>query len=162
MILVISTEPYLLIDDPWQSPFNVGLKISLSDFDNEQVQELNNRYHSPLRRRDISKVMQLLHGHPYLTRKALYTLVTQDISWSELVKIAADDKGPFSDHLRSQLWLLQGKNDLQKALKAVIRNGRHDDEKALFKLTSAGLVKGSGDDYECRCKLYQMYFKEKF
>ena len=48
LVLVISTEPHLLIKDVTQSPFNVGQKIRLDDFTNGQVQELNARYRLPL------------------------------------------------------------------------------------------------------------------
>ncbi|NTU66047.1 MAG: toll/interleukin-1 receptor domain-containing protein, partial [Chloroflexi bacterium] len=43
LVLVISTEPYLLIADMNQSPFNVGLHLGLSDFTIEQVRDLNVR-----------------------------------------------------------------------------------------------------------------------
>ena len=44
LVLVISTEPYLLIADVNQSPFNVGLHLGLSDFTVEQVRDLNLRH----------------------------------------------------------------------------------------------------------------------
>jgi hypothetical protein len=50
---------------------------------------------------------------------------------------------------------------LQEALKQIIEHNRCSDEMALFRLLRAGLVKGSGQLYRCRCDLYQMYFKGK-
>ncbi|WP_318284169.1 AAA-like domain-containing protein [Brasilonema sennae] len=46
LVLVTSTEPYQLIDDLNQSPFNVGQIIELEDFTPEQVAQLNAR-HNP-------------------------------------------------------------------------------------------------------------------
>jgi hypothetical protein len=159
--MVISTEPFLLIADLNQSPFNVGLKLYLQDFHEAQVRDLNQRHGSPMREADLPLLMKLLNGHPYLTRKALYTLVTERLTWADLVRIAPTDQGPFSDHLRRYHWMLRNKPDLRKALKQVIRQERCEDEMAFFRLLRAGLVKGSGDVCRCRCDLYRMYFEDK-
>jgi len=105
VVMVISTEPYLLIRDVTQSPFNVGLKLYLQDFDKDQVRGLNECHGSPVRDRDFSKLMDLFGGHPYLTRKALYTLVVERLSWADLLRLAPTDHGPFGDHLRRHHWL---------------------------------------------------------
>ncbi|GAB4546324.1 MAG: hypothetical protein Kow0063_40710 [Anaerolineae bacterium] len=161
IVMVISTEPYLLIADVSQSPFNVGLKLYLEDFNEAQVRDLNMRHGSPVSESDFPHLMQLLNGHPYLTRKALYTLVIERMTWVELARIAGTDQGPFGDHLRHQFWLLYDQPDLRKALKQVIRNNRCVNEIAFFRLLRAGLVKGSGDVCRCRCDLYRVYFEDK-
>jgi hypothetical protein len=161
IVMVISTEPYLLIPDVTQSPFNVGLSVYLEDFNEAQVCDLNQRHGSLIKGGDFSKLMELLSGHPYLTRKALYTLVTEQLSWADLMRNAATDQGPFGDHLRHHYWLLRDEPDLRKALKQVIYHNHCTDEMALFRLLRAGLVKGSGDVCTCRCDLYRVYFKEK-
>jgi hypothetical protein len=161
LVMVISTEPYLLIADVNQSPFNVGLKLYLEDFGDAQVNDLNHRHGAPVAEEEFPQLMELLAGHPYLTRKALYLLVTEDLSWSELLRVAAVDQGPFGDHLRRQQWLLRNEPDLRLALKQVVARQQCDDEMALFRLLQAGLIKGSGDHYTCRCDLYRRYFKDK-
>ncbi len=161
LVMVISTEPYLLIADVNQSPFNVGLKLELKDFNAAQVSELNRRHGRPVKDADLTQFMELLNGHPYLTRQALYTLVIQPMSWEDLKGIAAADHGPFSDHLRRLHWLLRDEKGLSEALKQVIRHNRCTDEMALYRLLRAGLVKGGGDDYACRCGLYRQYFANK-
>jgi hypothetical protein len=105
--------------------------------------------------------MTLLNGHPYLTRKALYTLVAEGQSWSDLAHIAADDHGPFGDHLRRYHWLLRDEPDLKKTLKKIIRRQLDIDDMAFFRLLRAGLVKGSGEVCMYRCDLYRLYFEEK-
>jgi hypothetical protein len=160
LAMVIATEPYLLISNPNQSPFNVGVKINLEDFSREQVWDLNHRHGDPIREGDREDFFKLLSGHPYLTRKALYLLVSEDWTWVKLYDQAADDTGPFADHLRHQLWFIQEDPALRAALRQVLQENRTEDNKVLWRLSRAGLVKGIGDLYYCRCGLYERYFKE--
>ena len=44
LAMVISTEPYLLIDDPHRSPFNVRVPIVLEPFNTAECRDLNSRY----------------------------------------------------------------------------------------------------------------------
>jgi hypothetical protein len=161
IVMVISTEPHLLINDANQSPFNVGLKLTLEDFTAAQVRDLNQRHGSPLHESDFSQFMHLLSGHPYLTRLALYTLVTEGLAWRDLNCRAINDQGPFGEHLRHQYMLLRDEPVLGEALKQVIRNGNYQDDMALYRLLRAGLIRGSGERYACRCGLYERYFREK-
>jgi hypothetical protein len=161
MVMVISTEPYLLIDDIHQSPFNVGLMLSLDDFDGAQVRDLNHRHGAPLADDEIPRLMALLNGHPYLTRKALYTLVVERMTWAELTEISATEDSPFSDHLRRYLWLLRDKLELTNAMKSIIRQGTCSDVALFYRLYRAGLVKGSGRACACRCQLYETYLRER-
>jgi hypothetical protein len=158
--MVIATEPYLLISNPNQSPFNVGVKLNLEDFSQEQVQDLNHRHGDPVQEKDRDSFFDLLSGHPYLTRKAFYLLVSEHWTWENLYKHAADDQGPFADHLRRQLWFIQEDTALQVALRQILHTNKCDDDKVLWRLLRAGLVKGIGDLYYCRCGLYERYFKD--
>ncbi|MFC1976143.1 AAA-like domain-containing protein [Chloroflexota bacterium] len=161
LALVISTEPYLLIDDIHQSPFNVGLLLGLEDFDETQVRDLNVRHGSPVDENDLPALMALLNGHPFLTRLALYKMVTEDIPWASLEQNAPTDHGPFGDHLRHQYWIIHDKPELKDAMRDIILSECCPDEKSLFRLLQAGLIKGSGDAYTCRCDLYKLYFQNK-
>jgi hypothetical protein len=162
LLMVISTEPQLLITDI-QSPFNVGLNLYLKDFSEAQVRDLNWRHGSPVQETDLARLMNLLNGHPYLTRKALYTLVTEGMTIDDLLRVAATDQGPFGDHLRRLQWLLRGEHqrDLREALKQIIQRERCVDDELFFRLLRAGVVKGSGDVCKCRCDLYRLYLKDK-
>ncbi len=161
IIMVISTESYLLIADHNQSPFNVGLKLNLKDFTSEQVQDLNQRHGNPVSPAHFEEFMQLLHGQPYLTRSALYMLVSQNPTWTQFLRLAPSTDGPFSDHLRHQQWLLQDEPELRDAFKQIIRTQRCDNEMARYRLLRAGLITGSGDAYKARCDLYRIFFKDK-
>ena len=161
IVLVISTEHHLLVADPNMSPFNVGLKINLEDFNIIQVQGLNKLHNSPVAPGNLSAFMQLLNGNPYLTRKALYALVFNQLSWDQFIATAPTDKGPFSDHLRRLLWLLRDEPELQAALKQVVRHQRCPDQETRYRLQRAGLIQTAGDVCTCRCDLYQRYFERK-
>jgi len=161
IVMAISTEPYLLIADVTQSPFNVGLGLYLVDFDAAQVRDLNQRHGSPVKEQDFPQLMELLSGHPYLTRKALYVLVAECKTWAKLMQVAPTDEGPFGDHLRRLYWLLHDEPGLKEELRQIARHGRCADKMAFFRLLRAGLVKGSGDVCKCRCDLYRMYFEDK-
>jgi hypothetical protein len=158
--MVISTEPYLLIPDMTQSPFNVGLTLYLEDFNADQVGSLNTRHGSPVTKANFPRFMELFGGHPYLTRKALYTLVTEKLSWNQLEKTAADDHGPFGDHLRRFHWLIRDDEKLKEALRRVVKS-RQCPEDMLYRLLRAGLVQASGNVCKCRCELYRIYFENK-
>jgi AAA-like domain/TIR domain len=162
ILMVVSTEPHLLIQDVTQSPFNVGLKIALQDFDLAQVAELNTRYHQPLNEQGVADVMGFLSGHPFLTRKTMYLMVTEGLAWQRLKQSATSQQSAFGDHLRRYLWLLRDQPELRDALKHVIKHARCPDEMLFYRLAQAGLVKGAdSDECMCRCPLYERYFKDK-
>jgi hypothetical protein len=161
LVLVISTEPYLLIKNVAQSPFNVGVRIQLEDFGQAQVAELNRRYRSPLKEQAVPELAEFLGGHPYLTSKALYTLITDQLTWKQMRQIAIGAKSPFGDHLRHFLWILRDQPELRDALRQIIRYRQCSDEIAFYRLEQAGLVKGSDSrNCRCRCQLYEQYFKD--
>jgi hypothetical protein len=116
LALVTSTEPYQLIENLNQSPFNVGEVVELSDFSEAEVADLNRRHNSPLRPEEERQLMELLSGHPYLIRRALYLLAKNRITLQTLTSRATDDRGPFGDHLRYHLFRLHGKKDLIEGL----------------------------------------------
>jgi hypothetical protein len=162
IVMTMSNEPYLLIQNIHQSPFNVGLVIRLDDFKVNQVDVLNNTYQSPLKQNDVIDLMTILNGHPYLTHKAMYTMVTENMTWSELKRISTSNLSPFDNHLRHYLYILRNQPRLGDAIKQIIARGKCSDESSYHRLLQAGLVKGSDSQIvTCRCKLYEEYLKDK-
>lgn len=159
--MVISTQPYLLIDDIDQSPFNVGLTLHLEDFTPEQVRDLNERHGSPLNETELTEIIAFLGGHPYLIRQAFYTLVDTQISWPKLITISTQPSGPFNAHLVQYLWRLREQPELLAAFKEILSKQTCTDEIALIRLTAVGLVKqDEAGHYHCRCQLYDRYFRQ--
>jgi hypothetical protein len=160
LVLVTSTEPYQLISNVNHSPFNVGETINLVDFDGNQVADLNHRHGSPLDLVQLQQLMDLLMGHPYLVRRALYLVANQQMTGKELFAQARLDRGPFGDHLRYHLFRLNNRPDLVQGFLEVIRQQRCANEETFFRLESAGLVKREGRMVLPRCPLYAAYFQE--
>ncbi len=161
LALIISTHPYLLIDDIHLSPFNVGLTITLQDFTPEQVTELNQRHGSPLTPAELPRLMEWVGGHPYLVRQALYTLVTERQSLDQLLQRAAHRDGPFGKHLRFYRHSLQRSPQLLQAMFHIVQAGKYPDETTLDRLTAVGLIKRTAGEWVPRCGLYQRYFREQ-
>jgi hypothetical protein len=162
VVLVISTEPDALISSFHQSPFNVGLNIYLDDFNWAQVYMLNKMHGSPVQDDDFETFFELIDGHPYLTREALYLLVSEGWTFRRLLQDAAKDHGPFGNHLRRQFSILLNDQHLQRTFAMIRQQNRCGDEIAISRLLQAGLIKGKGDLYYCRCGLYNRYFVGRF
>jgi hypothetical protein len=163
LALVTSTEPYQLIENLNQSPFNVGEIIELPDFTPEQVADLNQRHGNPLDPAEEEQLMALLGGHPYLVRRALYMVAKQRLTLDELFGKATDDYGPFGDHLRHHSFRLHGQPELIEGLRQVIHHNTCPDERVFFRLRGVGLVRRptGGGTVLPRCQLYANYFRER-
>ena len=191
LILAISTEPHLLIDNPYKSPFNVGHRVYLEDFDKESVLELNQKYEQRYERSsateaEIDEMMELLGGHPALIRKVLDTLINNEhASWTNIAQLAADvNNSLFSTHLHEVFGPLRDHTELKYVFKQILELddspdrfsskilnflrlggfGRRNalDDQTLFRLDRAGLIRRKGDSYQCRNKLYMSYFRNSF
>jgi hypothetical protein len=160
LVLVTSTEPYLFIEKMSQSPFNVGERIEMQDFSVEQVADLDYRYGSTLLPVQVADLMELLHGHPFLTQRALYLIATGRIEVVDLFRKAATDDGPFSDHLHSLLIRLLGKDELIQGLRQALQEGVCSDYRVYLRLQGAGLLRSQAGRAVPRCRLYGDFFRE--
>ncbi len=162
LVLVTSTDPYLFISNFHQSPFNVGEVYRLQDFTAAQVAELNRRHDSPLSADEVDQLAALVGGHPYLVRKALYEVANRHLPFAALLANAIDELGPFGDHLRRFAFGLYGQEDLQEALRQVLRYKKCRDERLFHRLQGAGLIRQEGKAVVFRCQLYADFFREHF
>jgi hypothetical protein len=161
LALVTSTEPYQLIADLNQSPFNVGAVVELKDFTPAQVFNLNQRHGNPLSAGETAKISELLGGHPYLTRKALYLIASKRAAFDDIVTKACEDDGPFGDHLRNHLFRMSDHQELKSGLTQIIKYQRCADDQVFFRLRGAGLVRRVGNDVLPRNQLYAEYFEKR-
>jgi hypothetical protein len=161
LVIAHSTEPFLWIQDINQSPFNVGFPIRLEDFDETQIAELNDKHGRPLKTAaEIQGLMELLGGQPYLVRQALYVLFDSKLTLAQLQTAAADESGPFGDHLRRHTWALQKDKRLKAAIRQILLGNGCDDELDFQRLRAAGLIRGeTRRTAQIRCQLYAEYFK---
>jgi len=159
LAIVYATEAHLFISDLNQSPFNVGTRLALSDFDIEQVEAINRKYGSPLRSPDeTSRLVSLFGGQPFLTRRALDDLVQHGTRFRDLEEHASEDEGPFGDHLRRFLVAMSNDATLCGALQKML-HGESPQPEAFYRLRSAGLLAGdSPAEARFRCEIYASYF----
>jgi hypothetical protein len=74
LVIGHSTTPTLWIQDVNQSPFNIGHAIRLHAFAAAEVVQLASNQACRLSVEETHRLLNLLGGHPYLTRLALYML----------------------------------------------------------------------------------------
>jgi hypothetical protein len=160
LILAHSTECYIPLDLN-QSPFNAGIPVELREFGQSQVEALANLHglHWPVSQ--IQELVQLLGGHPYLVRLAIYEIGTRQMTWDELVQKAATEEGIYSNHLRRHLMALQQSPALALALKKVVDSPDPVELHSLdiYKLHSMGLIRERLNQVMPTCDLYREYFQ---
>ncbi|MBE7382582.1 MAG: AAA-like domain-containing protein [Leptolyngbya sp. SIO1E4] len=161
LIITHSKEVYVPLDIN-QSPFNVGLAIELPEFTPEQVEDLAQR-HGLYLQHQLKRLMQMLGGHPYLIRVALYALAKGRTTLEVFLAEAPTQAGPYGEHLRHHLENLVDHDALRSAMQTVVMaNGpiRINDQ-AAFKLRSMGLIRLQGDTVEPLGDLYRLYFRDR-
>ena len=160
LVVAHCTESYIPLQVN-QSPFNVGLTISLPQFTLEQVQELAQRYGLSWKEgSEAQQLMRMVGGHPYLVNMALYHLSRQDITLQQLLETAPTQSGIYSQHLRSLLAMLLWEKELAASLRRAIASGGSVQLEAMvaYKLESLGLIKLEGNQAMLSCQLYRLYF----
>nr|VFK14092.1 MAG: TIR domain-containing protein [Candidatus Kentron sp. LFY] len=162
LAIAYATEAHLFIQDPNQSPFNIGTHITLSDFTRHQTADLNQRHGAPLREgAELLGFYRLLGGQPYLVRRGLNVLVEQRPSLDEFTARAVQDDGPFGDHLRRMLMMLSRDAGLYDIVRGLLQEQPCPDFASFYRLRSAGVVAGeSMEESHLRCELYTLYLQK--
>ncbi|MFN6483655.1 MULTISPECIES: AAA-like domain-containing protein [unclassified Nostoc] len=167
MVVVHTTEIYIPLKLN-QSPFNVGITITLPAFTLKQVQNLALRYGLDYAgdsegAKRLAPLQAMVGGHPYLVSLAFYHLCQGKMTLEMLLETAFTPVGIYGQHLRELLTLLQKEPELMSAMQQVIAT----DEKveldaiAAYKLESMGLVQLNGNQASTMCKLYRLYFSQQ-
>lgn len=151
-----------------QSPFNIGLAISLPQFTLEQVQDLAQRYGlgwatGSEGAKRLARLQAMVGGHPYLVSLALYHLRQGQMGFEQLLAAAPTPASIYSHHLREHLNLLKNEPQLASALEQVVRANESVRLEAIatYKLESMGLVKLDGNLAKLSCQLYRLYFQSQ-
>jgi hypothetical protein len=170
VIIVHSTEPYILYDIN-SSPFgNIGKPFELLGFTNEQVRTLANRlqleYLVNNYSNEINQLQELVNGHPELITKAL-KCIQNGKNIQCVLNNASTEEGIFGGHLREKqnnLRQKKNKNLLEDYKKIVVnycepnRISTKLDSNLIFQLYGLGLVKYDKNRCWPSCELYQSYF----
>ncbi|WP_366931627.1 AAA-like domain-containing protein [Nostoc sp. NOS(2021)] len=167
MVVVHTTEIYIPLNLN-QSPFNVGITITLPPFTLKQVQNLALCYglHWAADTEGAKRLVPLqamVGGHPYLVSLALYHLCQEEITLEMLLETAATPVGIYSQHLRELLTLLKKEPELISAMQQVIATDEKVELEAIaaYKLESMGLVQLNGNQAHAMCELYRLYFSQQ-
>ncbi|MDJ0899260.1 MAG: AAA-like domain-containing protein [Xenococcus sp. MO_188.B8] len=163
LIVIYSTEdlPKLNIH---QSPFNVGTKIELPDFEEEQILELALRYNLDWSINEAQQLREQIGGHPYLVHHAIKSLkMNSKLTLSELLEKAATDSGIYADYLQNHWSTLEQEPTLAKQLKKIVRATEPIAISPiyLYKLDSMGLITKVDNQVQPRCQIYRDYFRER-
>jgi hypothetical protein len=162
LVISHSKEVYIPLNIN-QSPFNVGLPIELPEFNDQQILELIQKHQLIWSNSEIDQLTEMVDGHPYLLRKALYEIARGSLTLEQFLDISPTEEGIFGDHLRRHLFNLTADTNLEAAMKQVISSSnpvRLEPDQA-FKLRSMGLIKLRGNDVIPLCNLYRLYFKDR-
>ena len=156
--LVHRGDPQRLTDKGLQ-PF----RLSLDDFTLGEVEELNRRYGtSILDNYDLQDLYSLVGGCPYLVRRGLHVIADQGLDVSSFASEAAQDDGPFGDHLRRLWTAFERDRELREEVNAVLKGNGCSRESAFYRLRSAGVIVGrSPKEAMPRCGLYRRHLEKK-
>lgn len=162
LVIAHSTEVYIPLDMN-QSPFNAGVPVELGEFNQQQVAALAHLHQLNWKKNQIEKLMEIIGGHPYLVRLAMYQVSTSKVTLDELLQEAATESGIYSYHLRHHLDTLQRdtSESLKQAFKEVVTSSEpvELDSMQIYKLHSMGLVRRQDNQVRPRCQLYREYFR---
>jgi len=161
MTLAYATEAHLFISDPNQSPFNVGTRLFMEDFNLDQVADLNERHGSPLTAAEIDIFFGLAGGHPYLTQCGLHAIASRRLDFGTLIKQAVRDDGVFGDNLRGMLKAAKADAMLTDSLCLVLAGKSGLPYDHFERLQAAGILTGdSPSEARIRCFLYADYLEK--
>ena len=138
------------------------MAIELPPFNQEQIQDLAQRYGVDHPEECASALLTLVGGSPYLVQLGLHHLSLQDVTLKQLTETAIVTDGIYSGHLRNLLWDLQRYPELVATLKRVVLSPIPVEVEAIqaFKLQSKGLVRLYGRQLVPSCHLYRKYFSQ--
>jgi hypothetical protein len=146
-----------------QSPFNVGLSVEIGEFNTTQIKELVKQYSLSFSDTEINQLKEMIDGHPYLLTTALGEIAKGNFTLSKFLEIAPTNQSPYGKFLNFYVSELEKDKLLKAAMQQVINSDipiQIDSTQAL-KLRSLGLIEFKGNEVQCLCNLYRLYFRER-
>lgn len=111
----------------------------------------------------LKELMNIVGGHPYLLRLAMYEVYTTKVTLKQLLQDTPTEAGIYSNHLRWYLEMLHSEEaqGLKEVLKKVVTSLEpvELDSMQIYKLHSMGLVHQQENQVMPRCNLYREYFR---
>lgn len=157
LVMVVGTEPAMLISDLNQSPFNVATTIAIDDFDEQEVDALQARYGAPISvAAERARFYELLRGHPFLTRLALNQIAEGRWLYPAEDGNSDSESGLFGDHLRTLLARVNFAGLGGSLRRLLAGQAAADDHRR--RLIEGGLVVERQGRIAARNGLYRRYF----
>ncbi|WP_413164367.1 AAA-like domain-containing protein [Capilliphycus salinus ALCB114379] len=188
LVVTYSTEIYQSLK-LHQSPFNVGLPLTLPPLNSQQVQQLARQYRLTWMGSDkIEQLMNMVGGHPYLIQLAFYHLTFPEYPlhyrsigqsadsnseselqlspqdrFEEMLETAATEAGIYNDYLRHLLAIIQAEPQLKATVQKMVQSdlGVSIEPIMAHRLKSLGLIELEGDRMQFCCALYRLYFTKQ-
>ncbi|MBP5973278.1 AAA-like domain-containing protein [Brasilonema sp. CT11] len=106
---------------------------------------------------------RIISANSLFCPKSNYQIAKGNLTLEEFLQVAPTDEGLFRGFLHPYLLLLEEDKLLKAAMKKVIMSDIPVklDSAQSFKLRSLGLIKFKGNEVECLCNLYRLYFRER-
>lgn len=159
LLMSYATEAHLFIKDLNQSPFNIGIRVNVTDFTKSEVTELGSRYSEQLAGL-AEEVYEVTHGHPFLARRA-FSFLAEGRSVAELSEVAPKADGPFGDHLRRFHEAVERDHELAAEVRRFLRNEPLCLPSTADRLVASGLLaKWTNGRLEFRVPAYRDYLSE--
>ncbi len=162
LVLVVSSSPTSLIDDPNLSPFNLSDPIELDDLSHAQAGELTQKYGLVWSDEELGRVVDLMGGQPYLLRALMYHARITGQGLNVLLRHDALHRNYANYFTRYRHWLRQNqvlKQELERYLSG--ESQKPHDLEACYKLERAGLLREDESRvgwYRLRYGLYRYLF----
>jgi DNA-binding SARP family transcriptional activator len=156
LLISYATEAHLFIKDLNQSPFNVGVRVNLRDFDEAEVADLGTRYGDFVARHS-NEVYEITRGHPFLARRA-FGFLQSGRRIEELRALAPKEEGPFGDHLKRILTAIQMEPETIAEVRRLLQEGKVANPSVAERLIAGGLLAGhAAKEPEFRIPAYKLY-----
>lgn len=161
LVLAYATEAHLFITDLNQSPFNVGVRMTLRDFSCEEVKSLQSRHDHIKEGEAWKSVFEITRGHPYLSQCA-FAYLAKGGSAEELVKRATRQDGPFGVHLNRLLVTISQNPEMLSEVKHLLQGEPFMNPTTRYRLQSAGVISISDTGApEFRVPIYEAYLRSE-
>lgn len=158
LVVAYSTDAYLPLDIN-QSPFNIGLPLTLPKFTPLEVQALAPFYAVTLSEAECHQLIALIGGNPALVGLALYHL-HQGMTLDGLLQTAPTLGGIYRNSLQRLLAQLNANPQWVEQLQPLTQADTiHIDPILAYKLEGMGLIKPAPGGWQFSCELYRTYFQ---
>jgi AAA-like domain len=142
----------------------VGEMVELLELTQPQIQNLVNLHGiEDWDNGHVANLMELVEGHPFLIRLALYEVARGRTDLQTILTTAACTNGLYREHLERYFRYLERKPELKQIMKDVVRENRPLPIYSILlpQLNDSGLIKINGDLVEPTNQLYKSYFLKR-